>query len=183
MDVVIGRPKISKISFEFKIPYFSHFKPMKHLITLTQSLQVKAFFLLCFLLASTTSFAQNFGYVVQTTQLKGSATIKYFGPVIDLSGLDCASVSRKNEYGTAKSLVALYSECLKKRTLKINAENNINLNIDGMTCYIKKPGQYNGCIYGNEKGCFMTKEEAQQMRDKAMKEAYADLKCNVVDMY
>ena len=129
------------------------------------------FFLLLF--SSNTNGQQKFGYVRAEYILPSGELILYCSDVIDLSTLDCNNISRKNNYGTDKSKIEYFSDCIKSWFSKKLKQYNLSQGELGIYPIVKNYWNNYGCAYDNEDACFfLSKQKALDYRKYEMETFY-----------
>jgi hypothetical protein len=98
--------------------------------------------------------------------------VEIFSGLINLSKLNVSSISKKNEYGTEKSKMDVYSEYLTlwyKKHLKSVGQDKYLDGYENITVWtFDRNDQYINCPTGNEDGCFMNHDIAEKARNNFM---------------
>jgi len=97
----------------------------------------------------------------------GKTKIYVCDDVIDLTKLDCSLISKKNKFGTEKSKVDFYTECLTEWFKKKIKDYNLNEKYLTFSAVVKDYSKQYGCTYDNEQACFyQTKSSCLENYDK-----------------
>ena|GEM_PF-5935071 len=104
----------------------------------------------------------KFGYV-SGVFFSNSEKIYVFSSIKDLTKFDCSFISKKNDYGTAKSKVDLYEECITS-WFKSYAQSTGYSKFVSTIATVRNQDRYQKCPTDNESSCFMTEAAATENR-------------------